>query len=88
MLLDLGLVFPLLLGILELAEIHDLADRWIRGWRNLDEIEVLLPGQRSCLIGSEDAELFTGIVDDTDSGYLDLIVDPKGLLSLSRKKSP
>src|SRR5436189_5626453 len=61
--------------VLELAVVHELADRWPRGRRDLDEIEVGLLGQPQSIADGDDADLLTVQTDEPHLGDADPVVD-------------
>ena len=67
----------LLLLVLVLPVVHDLRDRRVRLRRNLDEVEVLRIGVLAGLVGRLDPELSSVVVDQTDTGDPDAVVDPR-----------
>ena len=78
---DVGGLAPALLGPLglvelELAVVHDPADRRVGHRGHLDEVEVELPGDRQGLGQRLDAELLTVGVDEADFTGTDAVVDP------------
>src|SRR5436190_15221637 len=77
----LGLPAPLLLLVLELAEVHDAADRRHRRRRDLDEVESFLPCDGQGLRRRHDAELLAGVVDDADFADPDALVDPHAIVA-------
>ena len=58
LLLQLGFVGLLLLGVLELALVHQAADRWDRVWRDLDQVDVLFLGHAERFRQAHDAQWF------------------------------
>src|SRR6478672_7034400 len=66
-----------LLGVLvlELAVVHELADRGASLRGDLDEVEVGLLGQLECLVGRHDPNGLTVGSDEPDLGYADPLVD-------------
>jgi hypothetical protein len=77
----LRLARALLLLVLVLAEIHDAADWWHRGRRNLDEVETLLPRDGQRLRRRHDAQLFARVVDDPDLADTDPFVDSRPVVT-------
>jgi hypothetical protein len=69
-------VLPLLLLILELAEIHDSADGRALVRRHFDQIQIGLAGGSQGLFGGHDAQLFPFRGNDADRRDADLFVDP------------
>src|SRR5271169_6475297 len=61
--------------ILELAVIHDLADRWSGLRRNLDKVEIGIRGDAKGIFDTHDAYLFPSWTDQTDFRYADALVD-------------
>jgi hypothetical protein len=66
--------------VLELAEIHQLADRRARGGGNLHQVELSVARRFSCLLDGQDAELAPVLVDQSDFRYPDAVVDPELLV--------
>jgi len=66
--------------VLELAEIHDPADRWFGQRRDLDEIEFCFIGKRQGLADRHDADLLAILADQADLGGSDFVVDALGLI--------
>ena len=80
--LDLGLVLArelllLSLLVLELAVVHDAADRRIGERRDLDEVEILLIGDPQSIRDREDAELAPVDADQTTPRRADALVEPR-----------
>jgi hypothetical protein len=69
-------VLFLRLAILELAEIHDPADRGLGHRRDLDQIEFRRFGLRHRFRERNDAELLTVFTNQADFGGGDFAVDP------------
>ncbi|GLS81966.1 hypothetical protein GCM10007893_28240 [Paracoccus marinus] len=67
-----GFGFALLLFVLELAHIHDLADRRRGVGRNLDQIEPDLLRQLDAACGGDDADVFAVRADQADLGDADM----------------
>src|SRR5271155_716219 len=61
--------------ILELAVIHDLADRWSGVRRNFDKVEIGIRGDAKGIFDTHDAYLFPSWTDQTDFRYADALVD-------------
>jgi hypothetical protein len=61
--------------VLELAVVHDLADRRASVGGHLDQVEIGLEGQAECIFNTHDANLFTSGSDEADLGNSDAIVD-------------
>jgi hypothetical protein len=61
--------------ILELAVVHDLADRWSGVWRNLDKVEIGIRGDAEGIFDTHDAYLLPSWADQTDFRYADAFVD-------------
>jgi hypothetical protein len=64
-----------LLLILELAEVHDFADRRFRGRRNLDKVETHGLGHANSVLGCHDALVFALMVDEANFGRADPVID-------------
>ena len=80
--LDDGLLLVLarlarLLGrlVLELAVVHDLADRRPGVWGYFDEIEIGVRGDAECIFDAHDAYLLTARSDQADFRYANALVD-------------
>jgi hypothetical protein len=71
-----ALVLPLLLLVLEFAEVHDSANRRLLLRRDFHEIETDFAGASECIYSFEDAELIAFVADDADGCIADLFVDP------------
>jgi hypothetical protein len=63
--------------ILELAEVHELADRRPRGRGDLHEVEVRLLGQPERIVDRDYPDLLAGRADKTYFGYADALVDAR-----------
>jgi hypothetical protein len=63
--------------ILELAEVHELADRRPRGRRHLDEIEVCLLSQSQRIGDRDDPDLLSRRAYETNFRYPDTVVDTR-----------
>ena len=61
--------------VLELAVIHDLADRWSGVRRNFDKVEIGIRGDAKGIFDTHDAYLFPSWTDQTDFRYADALVD-------------
>ena len=61
--------------ILELAVVHDLADRWSGVWRNFDKVEIGIRGDAEGIFDTHDAYLLPSWADQTDFRYADAFVD-------------
>ena len=61
--------------ILELAVVHDLADRWSGVRRNFDKVEIGIRGDAKGIFDTHDAYLFPSWTDQTDFRYADALVD-------------
>ena len=61
--------------VLELAVVHELADRRPRHRRDLDEVEVAVLGELEGLVDRHDADLLAGGTDQPDLGDADPVVD-------------
>src|SRR6266850_2844613 len=83
-----GLLRLLLLGVPELAVVHDPADRGLGGGRDLDQVELALLGDPERLLGRHDAELRAVGVDHADLSRTDLVVDPGLVLDLGYGAPP
>src|SRR6185503_11780760 len=77
----LGLASALLLLVLELAEVHDPADRRNSGRRDLHEIERLASGYRQRLRRGHDSQLLAVVVDHPDFSHPDAFVDPSAVIT-------
>jgi len=77
--------FPLLLFVLELAEIHDLADRGRGVRRNLDQVQAGFLRKCKALGGGDDADIFTLCPDQADLGGANLFVDAGSCVSCGRR---
>jgi hypothetical protein len=75
LLLLLRFAFLLLFLEEELAVVHDLAHRRVRRRRDLDEIEILLPGHFLGLGDGDDADLRSIRADEAHLGMADQVVD-------------
>ena len=78
---DLGLVLArglllLVLLVLVLRVVQDPADGRLGLGRHLDEVEIASLGLAQGLLRLHDADLRTGLVDETDLGNADAFVDP------------
>src|SRR5204863_9770002 len=71
----------LLFLVLVLAEVHDPADRRVRGRRDLDQVEALLFRNRQSLRRRHDAELRPGVVDYSDFSHADTFVNANAVVS-------
>jgi hypothetical protein len=85
--MDVGLVLLLLLLVLELAEVHDPADRRLLVGRHLHQIQPRLPRDGESLLGRDDAELAALCGYDPDRRDADLLVDAMLFLDGSRLRS-
>src|SRR5215468_2878825 len=67
--------------VLELSVVHDAADRWARGRRNLDQIEspLLRHGQR--VARGDDANLLSCVIDEPHLRNANALVDPRRVFS-------
>src|SRR5215467_8188041 len=63
--------------ILELAEVHELADRRPRGRRHLDEVEVCLLSQSQCIGDRDDPDLLARRAYQANFRYPDTVVDTR-----------
>src|SRR6204780_2122009 len=61
--------------ILELAVVHDLADRWSGVRRNFDKVEIGVRGDAKGIFDTPNAYLFPSRADQTDFRYADALVD-------------
>ena len=70
---------PGLLGalVLELAVVHELADRRARGRSDLDEVEVGLLGEPQGVLDAHDADLLAVRADQADLRHADAVVDAR-----------
>ena len=71
-----ALVLPLLLLVLEFAEIHDAANRRLLLGRNLYKIEAEFPGTLKGVYRFQDAKLIPLVSNHTNGRIADLFVDP------------
>ena len=69
-----ALAILLALLILELAEVHDLADRWSCVGRNLDKVEARILGETLRVIRSHYSVLYTLLVNQTNFGDADAMI--------------
>jgi len=82
LLAGLGLAFLLL--VLELAEVHDLADRRFRVRRDLDKIKTGLFGHHHGTGGGDDSDVLAIGADQSDLGAADSLVDTGARFALRR----
>src|SRR5690349_7348873 len=61
--------------VLELAVIHDLADRGFCGWCNFDEVEIGIRGDAESIFDADNAYLLAVRSDQADFRYADALVD-------------
>jgi hypothetical protein len=61
--------------VLELAVVHDLADRGLGGWCNFDEVEIGIRGDAECIFDAHYAYLLTVWSDQADFRYTYALVD-------------
>jgi hypothetical protein len=61
--------------VLELAVVHDLADRWSGVRRNFDKVEIGIRGDAKGIFDTHNAYLFPSRADQTDFRYADALVD-------------
>ena len=61
--------------VLELAVVHELADRRAGRRRDLDEVEVRLLGESQGVLDADDADLLAVGADEPDLGDADPVVD-------------
>jgi hypothetical protein len=80
----LGFVQLLLLFVLELAEVHDLADRRVRLRVHLDEVEVGFARDALGLRGRDDTELVALGADDSDLGNANALVGARSCRTRAR----
>ena len=77
----LGILAVLLLGlrlfVLELAEVHDLADRRAHIGGDLDEVEAGLLGHALGLVGLDDTDHRAVLVDQADRADADAVIDAR-----------
>jgi len=73
-------VLSLLLLVLELAVIHDPANRRLRHWRDLDKINSRFFSQLQCCSDAYDSELLTFFADQANFRCVDLFVRAVRLL--------
>ena len=69
-----GFGFALLLFVLELAEVHDLADGRSCVGRDFDKVEARILGEALRLIGGHNSVLFTLLVNQTYFGDADAMI--------------
>ncbi len=62
--------------VLELAEVHDLADRRCGPWIDLDQLQPQLLGEAQRLVGGDDADLGAVGADDAHLGHSDTAANP------------
>ena len=72
----LGFMGLFLQRIEKLAVVQDAADRRLGFGRNLDQVQLLFPGDLQGLGDGEDADLVLFFVDQADFLGRDLLVDP------------
>jgi hypothetical protein len=72
-----GVGLPLLLFVLELAEVHDLAHGRAGLRVHLDQVQVETSSHPTSLVGVQDAQHFALGSDDTDLGHSNAIVDAR-----------
>jgi hypothetical protein len=77
----LRLTRALLFLVLVLPEVHDAANRRVRRWRDLDEIQTLRLGNRQRLRRRHDAELRAGVVDHANFSDPDPFVDTNAIIT-------
>ena len=75
MLVFLGFLFLFHLLKAEFAVIHDLTDRRLCVWRDLDQIQVLLKGDPKRVLRGHDAKLRAILPDQTDLFVSDLLIE-------------
>lgn len=61
--------------VLELSVVHDLADRWLGGGRNLDQIKICVERELAGIFNTDDAYLLTIGTDKADLGNSDTLID-------------
>src|ERR1700722_8965788 len=61
--------------VLELAVVHDLANRRFGVWGYFDEVEICIRGDAQCVFDAHNAYLLTAWSDQADFGYADALVD-------------
>ena len=71
------LALALLFLVLELAEVHDLADRRVRGGRDLDQVQAHGHGTLYGFCCGNDADVLARFVDQADAWLLDALVDTR-----------
>ena len=81
LLLELGFVLPLLLLVLELAVVHQTADRGLGVGRDFHQIHVALLGKPERVGDLDDAELFSIQTYQTHLGDADFTVDAYAFFS-------
>ena len=77
-----GFLLFLLGFVLELAVIHDTADRRIRFFRHFYEIQPQFFGRCDCLVAAQDSKLFAFCADDAYFPRSDLLITPDQILRL------
>ena len=76
-------LFPALLLLLQGLEleapvVHETADRWLGQRGDFDQVQLTLGGELPRPLDGDDPQLFTcGVVEETDGGNSDLVVDPQ-----------
>ncbi|GAA2423204.1 hypothetical protein GCM10009856_36790 [Mycolicibacterium llatzerense] len=61
--------------VLELAVVHDLADRRLGAWRNFDKVEIGVCGDAEGIFDAHDAYLFAVRSDQPNFRYSNALVD-------------
>jgi len=61
--------------VLELAVVHDLADRRLGVGRYFDKVEIGIRGDAECIFDAHNAYLFTARPNKSDFGYANALVD-------------
>ncbi|BBX83093.1 hypothetical protein MAUB_09660 [Mycolicibacterium aubagnense] len=61
--------------VLELAVVHDLANRRLGAWRNFDKVEIGVCGDAEGIFDAHDAYLFTVRSDQPNFRYSNALVD-------------
>lgn len=79
-----GLSLTLLLLILEFAEVHDLADRWLRVRRDFDQIQSGLLGHGHRAGGRNNAHVFAIRTNQADFGAADAVIHTGARIALRR----
>ena len=63
---------------LEAPVVHETADRWLGLRSHFDQVQFTLGGELPRPLDGDDPQLFAGgVVEETDGGDADLVVDPQ-----------